>query len=130
MNSSVLCCATLNIAPGIERSIDSIFLRKLSANLLYQVFGFDVFGAKVELWICSKGLLELVLFVSARHQLFYFLSGSSVTNIRYSKDSWEGGGYFLSPHYHFHKRRDNSWAITAECLPLHIAGSRNRTENH
>ena len=95
MNSSVLCCATLNIAPGIERSIDSIFLRKLSANLLYQVFVFDVFGAKVELWICSKGLLELVLFVSARDQLFHFLSGSSVTNIHYSKDSWEGGGYFL-----------------------------------
>ena len=72
MNSSVLCCATLNIAPGIERSTDSTFLRKLSANLLYQVFGFDVFGTKVVLWICSKGLLELVLIVSARDQLFFF----------------------------------------------------------
>ena len=130
MNSSVLCCATLNIAPGIERSIDSIFLRKLSANLLYQVFGFDVFGTKVVLWICSKGLLELVLFVSARDQLFFFLSGFSFTNVHYSKDSWEGAGYFLSPHYHFHRHLDITQVITAESLPLHIAGSWNRTGNH
>ena len=89
-----------------------------------------MFSAKAVLWICSKGRLELVLFVSARDQLFYFLSGSSVTNIHYSKDSWEGGGYFLSPLYHVHKHKDISWTITAESLPLYIAGSRNRTENH
>ena len=35
-------------------------------------------------------------------------------------------------HYHFHPLRehvDNSWAITAESSPLHIAGSRTRTRN-
>ena len=42
----------------------------------------------------------------------------------------EGGGHFLTPHYHFHplhRHLDISRAITPEGSPLHIASVRTRT---
>ena len=44
----------------------------------------------------------------------------------------EGEGISLTPHFHFHplqRHLDINQAITAECSPLHIVGSRTRTGN-
>ena len=51
---------------------------------------------------------------------------------RFMGQQGKGTGIYLTPLYHFqpvHRHLDNSWAITAESSPLHIASNRTRTGN-
>ena len=63
---------------------------------------------------------------------FFFYLGFLSRTFTIHGAAGEGGGYLLTPVYHFHplhRHLDISRAIAAESSPLHIAGSRTRTRN-
>ena len=64
--------------------------------------------------------------------IFFFYLGFLSRTFTIHGTAGEGGGYLLTPLYHFHllhRHLDISRAIAAGSSPLHIAGSRTRTGN-
>ena len=60
---------------------------------------------------------------------YFFLSRFSFTTIHKLQNDLRRSGISLTPRYQFHPLHTDlniSWAITTECLPLHIGSSRIR----